>query len=157
MADVKNVAQFIVELAGGRIETMKLQKLLYFAQGWNLAWDGNKLFDSEIKAWKYGPVVTEIYPLHRRQPAYDLERDGALGDSNELTLFERVNVMDVFNFYDAFNGFELAELSHQHSPWVRAYTDAAPTQRGNVTISIDDIEQFFVSMNEDGTDEVIPG
>jgi uncharacterized phage-associated protein len=40
---------------------LKLQKILYFAQGWHLAYFDYPLFEEPIEAWKYGPVVSSIY------------------------------------------------------------------------------------------------
>ena len=64
MADVTDVARYVVDRCGS-LTTIKLQKLLYYCQGWHLAWESDKLFDAEIEAWANGPVVQEIYRLHR--------------------------------------------------------------------------------------------
>ncbi len=40
---------------------MKLHKLLYYAAGWHLGFTGEPLFDEDIEAWQYGPVVPSIY------------------------------------------------------------------------------------------------
>ena len=34
----------------GRMTTMKLQKLIYYAQAWSLVWDERPLFDEKIEA-----------------------------------------------------------------------------------------------------------
>ena len=47
--------------------TMKLQKLLYYCQGWHLAWEGVPLFEEPIEAWANGPVVPSIYKRHRKR------------------------------------------------------------------------------------------
>lgn len=44
-----------------RIDPMKLQKLLYYSHAWWLAMKGEPLFDEEIYAWPWGPVVPHIY------------------------------------------------------------------------------------------------
>ncbi len=149
MADVRDVAQYIVELSGRRIPTMKLQKLLYFTQGWNLAWEEDALFHSEFEAWKYGPVATAIYPLHRRQATYDLDTDGDIGDSSRLTKRERLNIEDVFDFYDPFNGFELAEMTHEHDSWINAYESVDPPYRGHQVMSRRAIEDTFKALDDD--------
>ena len=43
------------------ISNMKLQKLLYYQQGFHLAYFGTPLFDEEIEAWMYGPAVPGVY------------------------------------------------------------------------------------------------
>jgi uncharacterized phage-associated protein len=40
---------------------MKLQKLLYYAQGQYLAEHEEPLFDEDIEAWSHGPVVPSVY------------------------------------------------------------------------------------------------
>ena len=43
------------------LNLMKLLKLLYIAQGWSLAMFDRKIINEPIDAWKYGPVVANIY------------------------------------------------------------------------------------------------
>ncbi|MFD2419431.1 Panacea domain-containing protein [Amycolatopsis pigmentata] len=43
------------------LSNLKLQKLLYYAQGHYLALTGRPLFDDEIQAWSHGPVVPAVY------------------------------------------------------------------------------------------------
>ena len=40
---------------------MKLQKMLYYQQGFHLAYFGTPLFEDDIEAWMYGPVVKSVY------------------------------------------------------------------------------------------------
>lgn len=46
---------------GNNLSKLKLQKLLYYAQGYYLALYNEALFDEEIRAWEHGPVVKEVY------------------------------------------------------------------------------------------------
>jgi uncharacterized phage-associated protein len=39
----------------------RLQKWLFYAQGWSLGLLGKPLFAEPIEAWKNGPVVPELY------------------------------------------------------------------------------------------------
>lgn len=43
------------------IDQMKIQKLVYYAHAWWLAYKGEPLFDDDIQAWPWGPVVRNIY------------------------------------------------------------------------------------------------
>ena len=40
---------------------MKLQKLLYYCQGYSLGLTGQPLFGDPIEAWQYGTVVRRVY------------------------------------------------------------------------------------------------
>lgn len=47
------------------LSNMKLQKLLYYQQGFHLAYFGTPLFNEDIVAWQYGPVVPEVYEAYK--------------------------------------------------------------------------------------------
>ena len=49
------------EAEDAEVSNLKLQKLLYYAQGHQLAERGTPLFDDEIQAWSHGPVVKDVY------------------------------------------------------------------------------------------------
>ena len=62
MADVKDIAQLFIQLGDGDdVTNLKVQKLVYYAQGFYLALNGKPLFNNDIKAWAHGPVVPELY------------------------------------------------------------------------------------------------
>ena len=65
MANVNDVARYILERQGENLSTMKLQKLVYYAQAWSLVWDEKPLFSSRFEAWANGPVCRELYNQHR--------------------------------------------------------------------------------------------
>ena len=43
------------------ISPMKLQKLVYYAHAWHLAFLGQPLIREEVQAWKFGPVIPDVY------------------------------------------------------------------------------------------------
>ena len=47
------------------IDQMKIQKLVYYAHAWWLAYKGEPLFDDDIQAWPWGPVVRDVYAEFR--------------------------------------------------------------------------------------------
>jgi len=49
------------EPAFGFVDQMKLQKLLFYAHAWYLAYDHGPLFENDFEAWPWGPVVRDIY------------------------------------------------------------------------------------------------
>ena len=44
---------------------MKLQKMLYYQQGFHLAYFGTPLFDDDFEAWMYGPVIPSVYEKYK--------------------------------------------------------------------------------------------
>jgi uncharacterized phage-associated protein len=48
------------------LKPMKLQKLVYFAYGWYYAYFDKPLFPEAIFAWKFGPVVGDLYGRFKR-------------------------------------------------------------------------------------------
>ena len=61
------VANFFLELEGQEtdyippIDQMKIQKLTFYSHAWFLGYDKGPLFDEDIEAWPWGPVVRELY------------------------------------------------------------------------------------------------
>jgi uncharacterized phage-associated protein len=77
MANVLDLAKYLLylnkkeaEQAGDEavsdIDPMKLQKLLYYCQGYSLGITGRVLFEDNIEAWRYGPVVRSVYKEYQR-------------------------------------------------------------------------------------------
>lgn len=52
--------------ADGQIDPLKLQKLLYFANGWWLAFHEEPLIVEAPQVWRYGPVFRSIYHAFSR-------------------------------------------------------------------------------------------
>jgi len=61
MLTCHDVARYFLTLMseenGDLISNLKLQKLVYYAQGSSLALWGNPLFSEKIEAWLHGPVI----------------------------------------------------------------------------------------------------
>ena len=125
MAKVQDVAKLFIEIAasqnksgnGDLMTNLRLQKLLYFAQGWCLARTGKPLFDSQLEAWRYGPVVPEIYKQYSDNGNRGIESDGF--DANALTPEECELVLDVMREYGKYSTSALVRMSHASgAPWI---------------------------------------
>lgn len=119
MAHVNDVARYILECQGGHVSTMKLQKLVYYSQAWNLVWEGKSLFDARIIAWINGPVIPELYKYHRGE--FTVNRDMFPGASDDLTADEKETINAVLDAYGHLDGQQLSDLSHSERPWHEAY------------------------------------
>lgn len=117
MVNVFDVAKYILQQTG-RISTMKLQKLCYYAQAWSLVWDDKPLFNEEFEAWANGPVCRELFNLHKGEYSVDKEDilQGKLsGESLTDEECETINI--VLKSYAPKNAQWLSTLTHMEAPW----------------------------------------
>lgn len=125
--NIYEIANLVLRLAtttygSEPITNMKLQKLLYYEQGYHLAYFGTPLFDEEIEAWQYGPVVPAVYEKYKvfhDKPI--MPEDGEVSISGEhYELF-----YNVFQFFNKFSAFGLMEKTHNEEPWLKTYEQGA--------------------------------
>lgn len=118
MANVFDVAKYILNSVGGDISTMKIQKLCYYSQAWSLAW-GETLFDEDFEHWDNGPVCRELFDEH--QGKFSISSDDIsddLLDNNHPLTDEQINTIDkVIEAYGKYSGAQLSELTHKEGPW----------------------------------------
>ncbi len=139
MASVHDVASYILRKQGS-ISTWKLQKLAYYSQAWNLAWNEQALFDARIEAWANGPVVPELYRLHRKE--YSVSR-WPEGSGARLKDAEKETIDAVLAGYGQLSGRQLSILTHNESPWKDARKGLAPTEPSNRRIKPDDMQTYY--------------
>lgn len=125
---VLNIADIILRIAkqeGNQITPMQLMKLTYIANGWHLGLHGKKLFENRIEAWKYGPVMPDLYQSTKQYGKNpipnDLIPDGFDGLPENLN--NKVEFLtQVYSLYENKDGIELSSLTHMAgSPWDKAY------------------------------------
>ncbi len=139
---VFDVAQYILEKVGCT-STWKLQKLVYYSQAWNLVWKDSHLFREEIEAWANGPVCPELYNKHRGQFSIDRIIDG---DSSRLTADQKHTIDTIVEFYGKYSGQQLSDLTHSEKPWIDARSGLSLTERGNRTISLESMSEYYSSL-----------
>ena len=100
------------------ITNLKLQKLLYYAQGFHLAIFDTPLFKETIQSWTHGPVVPEVYHAYKeydRNPLPSVESINVDGyDPNTLELLD-----EVYSVYGQFSASALRNMTHQEPPWMQ--------------------------------------
>lgn len=125
------------EANGGECLTnLKLQKLLYYQQGYHLAAFDTPLFEENVEAWMYGPVVPKVYSAYSEFGAQSLPVESG----SPLTLNEEEEVLfsQVFDAYRDFSAIGLMNKTHQEKPW----KDALPHDKGTV-IPLESMKSFF--------------
>lgn len=127
---------------GDLLTNLKLQKMLYYAQGWHLGLYGTPLFDDVIEAWIHGPVVPEVYRRFKPSGHKPIDSPARLVDQPEDLV---VHIKDVWEAYGGLSAYDLERLSHAEAPWRNArvgLTDDAPCQ---AAIKVEDMKRFFES------------
>lgn len=144
MAHVNDVARYILENVDSGVSTMKLQKLVYYAQAWSLVWDERPLFNSRIEAWANGPICRDLYTLHRGE--FTANADVLPGDSNRLIADEKDTIDAVLAAYGHLNGQQLSDLSHSERPWQEAREDVADGAPSTNEVSLEVMQDFYSAM-----------
>lgn len=125
LASVINAAHYFLEIQGelAAITSLKLQKLLYYGQGYSLGLQGRRLFPDRIKAWEHGPVVPKIWHLYKDYGATPLPRPADF-DPFALDPQARLMLERVYADLGELPALRLVELTHAERPWKETPRDA---------------------------------
>lgn len=159
--DVLDIARYIINKCNEKgiiISNLKLQKLLYFVQGYTFAFDGHRCFSNKIQAWDYGPVCPDAYhefkkygamnipPVHECiEVTFDshdnISWDTVPFDSSKIDSDTRETIDAVVNNYAPFSATKLVDITHNQLPWKKTYF-SHPSEK-NVTIDEQLIKKYF--------------
>ena len=106
----------VAEESADYISNMKLQKLLYYAQGVYMGITGKKLFDDPICAWKHGPVVPDVYHEYKNFGSNGINLDEPFNLETFDTETENI-LKSVYNNFSQFSAWKLREMTHNEEPW----------------------------------------
>lgn len=137
MAKALDVATYFLSLAdetaGDLISNLKLNKLLYYAQGFHLARFDEALFEEPIEAWTHGPVVPAVYHVFKAYGSGPIP----IPSGAEIVLDEqtREHLNEIYNVFGQFSAWKLRNMTHDEPPW-------ADTRTGEV-ISHEALRDYF--------------
>jgi uncharacterized phage-associated protein len=149
MVSAHDVAAYILNRQGP-LSAMKLQKLVYYSQAWSTVWDDRPLFRERIEAWANGPVVRELYDLHRGQ--FEV-RTWPQGNPQALDEEQRSTVDAVLEYYGPRNAQVLSDMTHREEPWRVAREGLPDGERGNREITLASMSEYYSSLPADGAEE----
>jgi uncharacterized phage-associated protein len=141
MATIFDTARYITERSG-EISAMKLQKLMFYAQAWNIVWEERELFPDEFEAWANGPVLPSLYQAHRGM--FSVNSDlFPMGNSGRLNRTERANIDKVLGFYGEQTAQWLSNLTHQEQPWLEARGNLPPGANSTTIIPKAAMHEYY--------------
>lgn len=123
-------------------EPLKLQKLLYLAQGFSFAFYDKELFSEEIEAWVHGPVVKSVYQEFREYKYNPIDIVFKLPEFNQDTLDVLNYVKNNFSKYDS---KFLEEMTHNQEPWMMSRDGLDPDEKSDKTIPKEAIANYFIN------------
>ncbi|MBD2123415.1 Panacea domain-containing protein [Trichocoleus sp. FACHB-262] len=146
MATALEVAHYFLNKvdreAGDAITSLRLQKLIYYAQAWSMVFRHQPLFEEQVQAWKDGPAV---YSVWKRYKQY--ERDAI---PQETVTMERgfqpdeLQLLDiVWEIYGELSASQLWKLTHSELPWIEARQGLAPSESSQNPISLQDMKNYY--------------
>jgi uncharacterized phage-associated protein len=105
------------------ISNLKLQKLLYYAQGHYLGRFKKPLFSDPIEAWAHGPVIPHIYRSYKQYGKAPINTFKAIPSDFDWDNFTPISdyLMDVWNKYGHLAAWTLREKTHTETPWRDAF------------------------------------
>lgn len=139
MPSVRHVASYLITRAieedYSGLSNLKLQKLLYYAQGFYLALQGEALFPERIEAWPHGPVCPAIYHEFKQygRGPIDVAPDLPAG---ALTRDQMDILEEVFSVFGQFSAWKLRDMTHEEAPWLEYEAEGG-------TIPLDAMRQYF--------------
>jgi uncharacterized phage-associated protein len=155
--EAKAVANYFLDLAegsGSSLNPMKIQKLVYFAHGWNLAVHDAPLIDESVEAWPYGPVIPTLYHEFKkfgRGPITAKARNlqniigtkllwvtPGVGDEETMDL-----LATVWEGYGSYSAVQLSNMTHEPgTSWHQVYHQNTGQKGINIPDAI--IKAYFV-------------
>lgn len=145
MCTTKDVANFFIDTVKHSVDTMtnmKINKLMFFAQGWSLALLNRPLFNEAIQAWKFGPVVPSVYQAFKYCGKNNIEITDEDYLSNVFKSDEFELLINVFAEYSKYSTSRLVALTHMpNTPWSIAYESGK-----NNIIPNESIQAYFKTL-----------
>lgn len=141
-----DVANFFITVGlmneGTEMTNARINKLLYFAQGWHLAKTGEPLFNEKIEAWDYGPVIHSVYSEFKRYGKNIITEPSENFNLNLMQDDDFEFLSDVFTNYSDFSTSALINLTHKKdSPWDKTYIHGR-----NIVIPVRLMKEYFEAL-----------
>ncbi|TRZ50599.1 DUF4065 domain-containing protein [bacterium] len=144
-------------IKGELITHLKLQKILYFIQGWHLAYFNSDPFNEAPEAWIHGPVYVSAYQEYRKfgfNPiTIELPEEVVLEQLLlELPEGKNDNILEflteLLDHYGSKSAFELELITHNQDPWVNARKGCGPGDRSTKVMDLTEIHRYFKAQLE---------
>jgi uncharacterized phage-associated protein len=144
-----DIAQYYLSLAADESEpelmtNLRIQKLLYYAQGFSLAFRNRQLFAEVIQAWRLGPVVPEVYQEFAHL------KDGPITPAemraHRLSDEDQEFISSVWQEYRKHSAIALARMTHNEPPWREARRGLPDDASSSRPMTDESLKRYFDAM-----------
>lgn len=141
-----------------KLDQLKLIKLVYIAHGWYLATFDKELINEPVIAWKYGPVIYDLWlsvkyfglnPIHEPIPEQDIfgylnSEPVNIPDPDNIDEETKRFLESIWRIYKNESGAKLANWTHiQGSPWYNTWEHCDGKNKKNLQIDNMEIKRYF--------------
>src|SRR6056297_940953 len=130
------------------ITPLALQKLLYFAQGFQKAFSNSFLFEEDCEAWVHGPVYRNIYEKYRSHGYNPIEDNELSYEIINLSEDEKELLDHIVLYFGCYSGKVLEKMTHSEEPWRVARHGLMGWEISDKPIEKDEIGSYFASVKE---------
>jgi uncharacterized phage-associated protein len=135
--DARIIANYFIDLSRQDyipLTPLKIQKLVYLAHGWSLVLHGKPLIRESPEAWRYGPVIPELYHEFRRFGGSVITEKANVGQQAELDEESRGLIESVWEKYKNFSASQLSTMTHEPgSAWQMTIKNSWPFEPLTIT------------------------
>ncbi len=155
MLQAIDVANFFVDVANNDEEeymtNLRVNKLTYFAQAYSLIRLGRPLFEEDIKAWRFGPVIPSVYQAFQTCGRDRIKDVFGSYDVSRFSDEELELLVDIMREYGKYSVSALVDLTHKPgAPWSRVDFNSF-----NDTITKESMKEYY-SENADLVSFTLP-
>lgn len=128
---VESIANFFIDKKLKDLTPMKIQRLLFLSQSWNMALYNDYLIDDHFVMWKYGPVIPSLYHKIKLYKENAINAHLAILTNNNKIAFSFIDNKDqqtknllekIYEIYGSYSGQNLASLILKYYENVPVYT-----------------------------------
>lgn len=137
--DIANAFVSIFKYDEEGITNLKVQKLIYYAQGFSYQRFDKPLFREEIEAWERGPVVNSVYEDYAEYKNHAIDKSYIPNLDKDV---ERL-ILDVAREYGKFTTAALVGMTHKKdTPWDQFFQDDSH----HIVIPKEVIRDYFINV-----------
>lgn len=140
--NIFSIAEYLIRYFEERessLTNLKLQKLVYYAQGIALGRYSVRLFNEQIIAWEHGPVVRVLYDQYKNNGRLPILSNPTQEIQSIIDNDLVKKILDeTISIYGLYTPWVLRDKTHNESPWL-------DTEKGH-EIGVDKLISFFQNL-----------